>query len=321
MNYKLWKKTLSAFFVTMILFTLLAVGVGAVGTNLFYDDFSHSFSPANWMLRGGYDTCAYIWDHNNKYLYGQDDAIVLQSNFVDGGKMWNDHYYSIDVRLQEGALGRSDTSKVILQFKDLFESSIENTPTYSYVIIPQTGETYLEKELYYTDKNGDEGYTRVKIDRDVITDKIEIDPSAEWFNIGMRITKGAIRCYFNEKLILESVCDPDDTKLGRYNQNTPDSTVGTQRYPLVFINYDNVLNVDNFQVWTGDYDFNTLPGDVNGDGKTNISDVSRLLQNIAGWRKATVDILQVDLNGDGSKNLGDATILLKYIAGWDVTLG
>lgn len=321
MNHQTWKKTISVFLTAVILFATLAIGVGAKGTTLFYDDFRTSFSPANWVLRGGYDACAYIWDHNNQYLYGQDDAVVIQSNFVDSNKMWKDCYISIDVRIQEGGLGESDSSNVIIQFKDLFESGIEKAPLYSYSIALQSAEAFLVKEFYYTNKNGNEEFSWVAMDKTELAIPIEIDPNAEWFNMGIRITKGKIECYFNGELIMESSYDPNDTKLGRYNQNTPDKTVGTQKYPFVFINYNNVLNLDNFEVWSSDYDLTTLAGDVNGDGKVSASDVSRLLQNIAGWDGATVDKNQTDLNGDGAKNLGDATVLLKYIAGWNVTLG
>jgi len=311
------KRFFSIILVAALLFSVLAVGVNAKGTCIFYDDFSGGFSHSTWMLDGGYDACAFIWDQNNRYLYGQDDAIVLQTNHVRGGKMWKDHYYSIDVRVQQGGLGESDGSNVILQFQDLFQSKVSNAPVYSFSIVVQTGEAYLVKEFSYKDENGHDAYSWVAMDTAHLPGYIEIDPDAEWFTLGMRITEGKIQCYFNKRLILESSYNPNDTKLGKYNQNTPDATVGTQKYPLVFINYNNILNVDNFQVWTGDYNFRTLAGDVNGDDKTNLSDVSRLLQYLAGWKDASVDIHQLDLNGDGAKNLSDAAALLKKLAGWN----
>lgn len=315
------KKIISVILAAVMLTAALSVSVGAKGTCMFYDDFSTSFSPNNWVLRGGYDVCAFIWDHNNKYLYGMDDAIVLQSNYVDGGKMWKDHYYSIDVRVQEGGLGEADTSNVIMQFQDLFQPGITG-PVYSYSIIVQTGEAFLVKEFEYTNADGNTEYSWVALDTELIPGYIHIDPNANWFNMGMRITEGKIQCYFNEELILESEYDPNDVKLGRrFNKNSPDKTVGAFEYPLVFINYNNILNLDNFQVWTSDYDFTTTPGDVNGDGTANLVDASHYLKYIAGWKNIYTDIHQMDLNGDGNKNLSDVTILLKYIAGWDITLG
>ncbi|MBE6709390.1 MAG: hypothetical protein E7578_09145 [Ruminococcaceae bacterium] len=314
------KKIISMLIAVIILSAALSTAVSAKGVCMFSDDFTTSFSPNNWMLRGGYDTCAFIWDHNNKYLYGQDDAIVLQSNFADGNKMWKNHYYSIDVRVQEGGLGASPNSNVIMQFQDLFQSGVTG-PVYSYSIVLQTGEAYLVKEVSYTNEHGEEDFSWVAIDTAMLPSPVEIDPNAEWFNMGMRITEGRIQCYFNEELILESVYDPNDTKLGRrYNRNTPDSTVGAFEYPFVFINYDNILNLDNFQVWTGDYDFTTTPGDVNGDGKTNLADVSCLLKHIAKWKDIYTDIHQLDLNRDGNSNIADVSLLLKFLAGWDIKL-
>ena len=315
------KKLLSLILTLVILTAALSTVASAKGVCMFYDDFSNSFSPGTWMLRGGYDTCAYIWDADNKYLYGEDDAIALQSNFSDGGMMWKDHYYSIDVRIQEGGLSASGKSSIVMQFQDLFQPGIEG-PTYYYIIALQTGKASLEKEFYYTNEHGEEDFSWAAIDTAILPTAIEIDPNGEWFNMGMRITSGKIQCYFNEELVLESEYDPNDTKLGRrYNQNTPDSTVGAFEYPFIFINYDNILNLDNFSVWSGDYDFTTTAGDVNGDGKTNISDVSRLLKYVAGWKNTYVDINQLDVSGDGKTNLADAATLLKHIAGWDTELG
>lgn len=315
------KKIVSVILAAVMLAAVLTISVGAKGTCMFYDDFTTSFSPNNWVLRGGYDVCAFIWDHNNKYLYGEDDAVVLQSNYVDGGKMWKNHYYSIDVRVQEGGLGESESSNAIMQFQDLFQPGIKG-PVYSYSIVLQTGEAYLVKEFEYTNADGNAEYSWVAIDTATVPGYIQIDPNADWFNMGMRITAGKIQCYFNEELILESEYDPNDVKLGRrFNKNTPDSTVGAFEYPLVFINYNNILNLDNFRVWTGDYDFTTTPGDVNGDGKADLLDATHYLKYIAGWKDIYTDIHQMDLDGDGGKNISDVTMLLKYIAGWNIKLG
>ena len=315
------KKILSALLCVLIFCSVFTIGVSAKGQCLLSDDFSNGFSSGTWMRRGGYDACAFMWDQNNEYLYGEDDAIVLQTNYVDNDMLWRDYYYSIDVRVQEGGLGESDTSNVIIQFQDLYESGVKNAPVYSYSIIPQTGEAYLVKEFEYVNEYGNTEYSWVAMDKSYITGYIHISPNGNWFNMGMRVSDGKIQCYYDGELILESSYNANDKKLGRYNQNTPDSTVGKQRYPFVFINYNHILNLDNFQVWTGDYDLKTLAGDVNGDGKTNISDVSRLLQKIAGWKNVLTDINQTDLNGDSSTNISDVTLLLKHLAGWNVTLG
>lgn len=314
------KKIISAALSAVLLLGAMAFSATAIGTCHFYDDFSSGFSSKSWILRGGHEACAYIWDQSNRFLYGEDDAVALQTNFVDGGMIWKDCYYSLDLRIQKSGLNDSGSSNIILQFKDLFQSRIEDAPVYSYSIIPQTGEAFLVKEFGYTSAEGD-GYSWVAMDKTLVPDYIQIDPNAAWFNIGMRVTEGRIECYFNGEKIMEAVHDPNDTVLGRYNQNTPDATVGTQKYPLVLLNIDNILNVDNVQVWTGDYDLTTTPGDVNGDGRVNLSDVSRLMQYTAKWNGITVDIHQRDLNGDGGVGLSDAARLMQYLAGWAVELG
>ena len=315
------KKIISLILAVVTIASVFCIGTGAVGTLKFSDNFEYAFAPSNWMLRGGYDTCAYIWDHNNKYLYGMDDAIALQSNFQDGGKLWSDCMYSIDIRLQQAGLGVSKKSSIVIQYQDLYETLVQYKPMYKLTLYVQSRELMLTKEFFYTNEYGEEDISWAKLDSVILPEgAFEVAPDADWFNIAMRVTKGKIQCYFNEELVLESAYKANDTKLGRYNQNTPDTTVGTQRYPFIFLNYDNVLNLDNFEVWSGDYDFTSMAGDANGDGKVTISDVSSLLKYIAKWDNVPLDPASIDPNADSKVNLADVSLLLKYIAKWDVTL-
>ena len=61
-------------------------------------------------------------------------------------------------------------------------------------------------------------------------------------------------------------------------------------------------------------------GDVTGEGKINLGDVSLMLKKIAKW-DVTLDSDAADVTGDGKINLADVSLLLKYIAKWDVVLG
>ena len=62
-------------------------------------------------------------------------------------------------------------------------------------------------------------------------------------------------------------------------------------------------------------------GDVNRDGKITLSDVSGILQNIAGW-ETDVNTDAADVDKTDKINLADITKVLKYIAGWDdISLG
>lgn len=63
----------------------------------------------------------------------------------------------------------------------------------------------------------------------------------------------------------------------------------------------------------------TISGDINGDGKVNSRDASRLMQYLAGW-DVEVEKVALDVNGDGKVNSRDASRLMQYIAGWDVEI-
>jgi len=61
------------------------------------------------------------------------------------------------------------------------------------------------------------------------------------------------------------------------------------------------------------------PGDINGDGKVNNKDASRLFQYLSGW-DVEVDASRLDINGDGKVNNKDASRLFQYLSGWDVEI-
>ena len=70
----------------------------------------------------------------------------------------------------------------------------------------------------------------------------------------------------------------------------------------------------------GDYKA-LIYGDVNRDGKVNLSDVSAMLQNIAGWG-TDINADAADVNKSGDTDLLDITKMLKAAAGWDdISLG
>lgn len=63
------------------------------------------------------------------------------------------------------------------------------------------------------------------------------------------------------------------------------------------------------------------PGDITDDGKISGTDLTHLLQYLAGWPNVSVVAKAADVNADGEVTGADATLLLQYLAEWDVTLG
>ena len=61
------------------------------------------------------------------------------------------------------------------------------------------------------------------------------------------------------------------------------------------------------------------PGDIDGTGEVDLSDVTVMSRYLSGW---DVDCNQaaLDVNGDGRVNLNDLVHLAQYVAGWDVEI-
>ena len=62
-----------------------------------------------------------------------------------------------------------------------------------------------------------------------------------------------------------------------------------------------------------------LPGDINGDGKVNNKDVTRLQKYLKG-DDVEVVAFNLDTNGDGNVNNKDLTRLQRYVKGVDVEI-
>ena len=83
-----------------------------------------------------------------------------------------------------------------------------------------------------------------------------------------------------------------------------------------FVEYGNITTSDSYGYYTGEIEI--LPkaaqrGDVNGDGRMNVSDVTMLINMILGI--TPVDAARADLNGDTKVNVSDVTSLINIILG------
>ena len=63
-------------------------------------------------------------------------------------------------------------------------------------------------------------------------------------------------------------------------------------------------------------------GDMTGDGKVNVRDVTAMQRHLAGLEELTDDRLALaDVNADGKVTIDDVTLLQRYLAEFDVTIG
>ena len=90
------------------------------------------------------------------------------------------------------------------------------------------------------------------------------------------------------------------------NEVSPYSTIEPSYGYLTISTPQNHVNIDLF-------DGGTIPGDVNGDGTVNVTDVTTLVNMILGV--VPKDMARADVNGDGSVNVSDVTTLVNIILG------
>lgn len=304
---------------------------------VFSDDFSTGYKAVNWIQIPG---CDFQWDSAEQCLIGYANAPVLQPNFSSSNeKKWDKFYCSYDFQIRDfDTLEPSDIHYVCLWYRDLFSNNGSDLlgPVYTYMIDIETGMATFRKEHDYTyvDENGIKkngkinsilGETVISGDAAEGDTAFTIGKNAPWYEIGMRVTDGKIECYLDHKLVFSFESDPDDEKADGFAVNSVDSTVGSEKSPILFMQMNNYIAVDNFEVWDESYvpgeSMDIIePGDATGDNNINIDDVFTILQHIAKWDVA-LNLDAADVTGDGKITLADVSRLLKYIAKWDVTLG
>lgn len=115
---------------------------------------------------------------------------------------------------------------------------------------------------------------------------------------------------------------PFGTTVGEIKTSLGDS-VSVTRDGIELANGDTVLCGDKIvKSGVGGYSVTAaFMGDVNGDGKLDISDVISVLQLSADWKDVKiVDLAVADADGNGMVNISDVILLLKKIAGWNIAL-
>ena len=318
------KRIFTLLLVAVMLVSTLAVTAGAKGKLIYSDNFDDGFKPKNWITDR--DSCHFEWVKKDGAITGYSDSVVLQSNYgIKNNKWWEQGYMSIDfcVNDYDDVDGERESHGVSLWYRDRMEEKDDYGAVYMFDVEFETGNAELTKShswTYYVNGVATPAETNVVIATgNIYDDEFTAVEFGEFYELGWRITSGKIECYFDQKLIISAEADPTEPVLGSYTQNTVDTSVGSQKGAFLFWNHGNWITLDNFEVWSADYDFvASTPGDANCDGVFDIADVTTLLQSIAGWELETYDSSAADVIGDdGNADMNDVIYMLQTIAGWE----
>lgn len=132
-----------------------------------------------------------------------------------------------------------------------------------------------------------------------------------------------LNCNIREFSVPKSVTNIGDKAIGYTDLDGPSPTKlsDTVIYGYNQTTAEEYANQNEFQFVAMDSE-STSDGDVSGDGKIDISDVTAIQRHLAELELFTEEQLAVsDTNGDGETNIDDATHLQLYLAGYHVALG
>ena len=108
------------------------------------------------------------------------------------------------------------------------------------------------------------------------------------------------------------------------------TSIGNKAFGFFYDEENNQTKVDGFKIYcykgTAGHQYaldnefvytllDAVPGDANGDGKTNMKDLVLVQRHLNGWN-VDIDLTVCDLTGDGKVNMKDYVALQRQLNGW-----
>jgi len=259
------------------------------------EQFHAYFGVTDAMIQEDHDieTVSYalpICDSTDAFYFEGKPENLYTYNTASVARILEDNDYRVHVYIP------GDVSDFMTWFNDSIldiaqEAGIEGAFSYGY--------SYLGREIILSFTEPDDGYnisgTISSIDAGVQTVKVELYQGDE-LQDAAELSGDFVS--FNFANVKDGTYTLRITKQGHHAQEI-----------TVFVNGADV--VQNVAL--------DLSGDINGDGKLNNKDASRLFQYLSGWDVEVNEAL-LDINGDGKVNNKDASRLFQYLSGWDVEI-
>ena len=211
------------------------------------------------------------------------------------------------VKVSPSVLGAQMTVPVLAHFEEMVYRWDIN-PSFPSGLSPVSAERCSDMDVHYLDSQGEEQVYQAVLTHSsgwetiasTITAQSYIDPYGSGSYLPYGFASWDIGDYemFNITFSVEGSFRQGVLQLdGSLSIKTPYGGYGNSRFF-----YTEVTVIVEYE-----------PGDVNGDGVVNITDVTQLISAALTDDYSVIDIDNADLNGDGEVNITDVTLLINLI--------
>ncbi len=196
---------------------------------------------------------------------------------------------------------------------------------FMYTIELSAGEEFIFECVPYAYEDGDKYYVSVcKAHRaesvTIIEDRNNINEIGKYINFYLKLGNGG--AYYDRADELDwSISDRSVAEFSYYyDDGSVELYICGEGVTTLTVTTPEGFS-DSFDIYVGvePPQEEIIPGDIDGTGEVDLSDVTNIARYFAGW-DVDVNESALDVDGDGLVNLNDLIHLAQYVAGWDVEL-
>ena len=233
------KKLLSALLIATMLMSIVCVSVSADEGALYIDE---NFTSMESFMQNFIAGAFYVEDG---LLFGYNEARTFMSNYTNentffdnGPTTWLTYDSVVELAIAEDEFADPEAREICISYcndNPYYEGRTDGRMFLNFVYVKATGEFMLT--------HGGVGSTSEEEILDVPV-PMEIAEDGEFFKLGMSVSKGRVRCFYNDQLIFDFVDTANDCLIGHVIES-----------PFLLWNTNNFVQVKNVKIASDGYLF------------------------------------------------------------------